>query len=165
VGDKRLAKRAANRTLRDSAACRVGSIVALTDRSAVVITAPGRLRGKSPMMLRIVALIQGFFYLATGVWPLLDIGSFQLVTGPKTDLWLVRTVGVLVSVVGVVLLLGYRSRRLTDELIVLAVGSALGLATIDLVYALSGRISAVYLADAAVELGLASMWGFARLRA
>jgi hypothetical protein len=81
------------------------------------------------MMLRIVALIQGFFYLATGVWPLLDIGSFQL------------------------------------ELIVLAVGCALGLATIDLVYALSGGISAVYLADAAVELGLASIWGFARLRA
>jgi len=81
------------------------------------------------MMLRIVALIQGSFHLATGVWPLLDIGSFQL------------------------------------ELIVLAVGCALGLATIDLVYALSGRISAVYLADAAVELGLASMWGFARLRA
>jgi len=81
------------------------------------------------MMLRIVALIQGVFYLATGVWPLLHIGSFQL------------------------------------ELIVLAVGCALGLATIDLVYALGGRISAVYLADAAVELGLASMWGFARLRA
>jgi hypothetical protein len=58
VGDKRLAKRAANRTLRDSAACRVGSIVALKDRSSVVITAPGGLRGKSPMMLRIVALME-----------------------------------------------------------------------------------------------------------
>jgi hypothetical protein len=117
------------------------------------------------MILRIVALIQGVFYLATGVWPLVDIVSFQLVTGPKTDLWLVRTVGVLVSVVGLVLLLAYRSRRLTDEIIVLAVGCALGLATIDLVYALSGRISAVYLADAAVELGLALVWGLARLRA
>ena len=117
------------------------------------------------MMLRIVALIQGVFYLATGVWPLFDLVSFQLVTGPKTDLWLVRTVGVLVAVVGSVLLLAYRSRRITDEIIVLAVGSALGLAAIDLVYALSGRISAVYLADAAVEVGLALMWGFARLRA
>ena len=117
------------------------------------------------MVLRIVALIQGVFYLATGVWPLIDIASFQLVTGPKTDLWLVRTVGVLVAVVGIVLLLAYRSRRLTDEIILLAVGCALGLAAIDLVYALSGRISGVYLADAAVEIGLASMWGFARLRA
>ena len=42
---------------------------------------------------------------ATGIWPLLDIESFQDVTGSKTDLWLVRTVGVLVAVIdGVVLL-------------------------------------------------------------
>jgi hypothetical protein len=115
-------------------------------------------------MLRKLALIQGLFYLATGIWPLLDIVSFQMVTGPKTDLWLVRTVGVLVSVVGGVLLLSYRSRRVSDELIVLAMGCALGLAAIDLVYALCGRISAVYLADAAAEIGLAGLWGYARLR-
>jgi hypothetical protein len=115
-------------------------------------------------MLRKLALTQGLFYLATGIWPLLDVVSFQLVTGPKTDLWLVRTVGVLVAVVGGVLLLSYRSRRVTDELIVLAMGCALGLAAIDLVYSLSGRISAVYLADAAAEIGLAGLWGYARLR-
>ena len=55
-----------------------------------------------------LAVIQGVFYLATGIWPLLDIVRFQLVTGPKTDLWLVRTVGVLVTVVGAVLLLAGR---------------------------------------------------------
>jgi hypothetical protein len=115
-------------------------------------------------MLRKLALIQGLVYLATGIWPLLDMVSFQLVTGPKTDLWLVRTVGVLVAVVGGVLLLSYRSRRLTDELIVLAMGCALGLGAIDLVYSLSGRISAVYLADAAAEIGLAGLWAYARLR-
>jgi hypothetical protein len=115
-------------------------------------------------MLRKLALIQGLFYLATGVWPLLDIVSFQAVTGPKTDLWLVRTVGVLVAVVGVVLLLSYRNRRITDEVIVLAVGCALGLAAIDLIYSIAGRISAVYLADAAAEIGLAGLWGYARLR-
>jgi hypothetical protein len=53
----------------------------------------------------------------------------------------------------------------TDEIILLAAGSALGLATIDLVYALSGRISAVYLADAVVELGLVVLWVIARRRA
>jgi hypothetical protein len=116
------------------------------------------------LMLRKLALTQGLFYLATGIWPLIDIVSFQLVTGPKTDLWLVRTVGVLVAVVGAVLLFGYRSRRLSDELIVLAIGCALGLAAIDLVYSLSGRISQVYLVDAAAEIGLAGLWGYARLR-
>ena len=109
-------------------------------------------------LLRNLALIQGAFYLATGVWPLIDIVSFQIVTGPKTDLWLVRTVGVLVSVVGAVLLVARRNRRITSEIILLAVGSALGLAAIDLRYALAGRISAVYLADAVVEIGLAILW-------
>jgi hypothetical protein len=105
-----------------------------------------------------VALIQGVFYLATGLWALVDIQSFQLVTGPKTDLWLVKTVGLLVTVVGAVLISASRRGRITPEVALLAVGSALSLATIDLVYALSGRISAVYLGDAVVEIGLALVW-------
>jgi hypothetical protein len=116
-------------------------------------------------MLLKLALLQGVFYLATGIWPLLDIVSFQMVTGPKTDLWLVRTVGILVAVIGAVLCLAARRARVTDEIILLAAGSALGLATVDLVYALSGRISAVYLADAVVELGLVVLWVIARRRA
>jgi hypothetical protein len=47
---------------------------------------------------------------------------------------------------------------------VLAVGSALGLAGIDLVYALGGRISPIYLLDAAAEIVLAVLWGIARTR-
>lgn len=115
-------------------------------------------------MLPKVALLQGVFYLLTGLWPLVDIVSFQIVTGPKADLWLVKTVGVLVTVIGAVLLSAWRSRRLTREVVLLAVGSALGLAGIDLVYALSGRISAVYLADAAAEVGLAALWLIGSMR-
>jgi hypothetical protein len=77
-------------------------------------------------MLPKLALIQGAFYLATGLWPIVDSHSFQLVTGT---------------------------------------GSALGLAIIDLVYSLSGRISAVYLGDAVIEIGLAALWMFGRRRA
>jgi energy-converting hydrogenase Eha subunit E len=109
-------------------------------------------------VLQRVAVTQGAFYLATGVWPLIDIDSFQAVTGPKVDLWLVRTVGVLVSVIGVVLITAARRRRIGLEVALLAVGSALGLATIDAVYALSGVISPVYLADAVVELALVAAW-------
>ena len=126
--------------------------------TAVLRQAPGTVLLK-------LALLQGVFYLATGVWPLLDIVSFQMITGPKTDLWLVRTVGVLVAVIGIVLLSAARRRRVTEETVLLAAGSALGLAAIDLVYALSGRISTVYLADAVVELGLAALWIFAWRRA
>lgn len=113
-------------------------------------------------MLLKLALLQGVFYLATGVWPILDIVSFQVVTGPKTDLWLVRTVGVLVAVIGAVLVSAARRHRVTEEIVLLGVGSALGLACIDLIYSLSGRISAVYLADAVFEIGLAGAWVLAR---
>jgi hypothetical protein len=109
-------------------------------------------------MLPKLALVQGIFYVATGLWPLADIVSFQIVTGPKTDLWLVRTVGVLVTVIGAALLSAWHSRRITPEVTLLAVGSALGLASIDLIYALSGTISSVYLADAVAELGLVGLW-------
>ena len=116
-------------------------------------------------MLLKLATMQGLFYLLTGLWPLIDIASFQRVTGPKTDLWLVKTVGVLVTVIGVVLLMAARRHRVSRELVLLAGGSALGLAAIDLIYSLSGRISPIYLADAAVEIGLALLWAVAWRRA
>lgn len=109
-------------------------------------------------LVRRLAAGQGLFYLLSGVWPLVDIDSFQAITGPKTDLWLVRTVGLLVTVIGGVLLVAARRRRVTAEVVLLATGSALALAAIDLIYALSGRISRVYLADAAVEIGIVLLW-------
>src|SRR4051794_29647533 len=86
--------------------------------------------------LSAVAAVQGLFYVATGLWPLFDIDSFQAVTGAKTDLWLVYTVGVLVAVVGCVLLSASHSGRVTAEVALLAVGCALALAGIDVVFVL-----------------------------
>ena len=48
-----------------------------------------------------ISLAQGLFYFLTGVWALVSIDTFQKVTGPKTDLWLVKTVGVLFRVIGI----------------------------------------------------------------
>lgn len=39
----------------------------------------------------------GWYYLMTGIWPLLHIRSFVWMTGPKTDRWLVKAVGGLVT--------------------------------------------------------------------
>jgi hypothetical protein len=121
------------------------------------------LDGRTQLLPR-VALVQGVFYLLTGVWPIVDIDSFQSVTGPKNDLWLVRTVGALIAVIGAVLISAGGRRRVTDELVLLGVGSALALTTIDVVYVLSDRISEIYLADAAAEIALAALWGIGRLR-
>jgi drug/metabolite transporter (DMT)-like permease len=80
-----------------------------------------------------------------------DIDSFQRVTGPKQDLWLVKTVGALVAVIGASLIVAGRRRTNPTDVAILAAGSALALATIDVTYVRKGRISPIYLADAAAE--------------
>jgi hypothetical protein len=86
------------------------------------------------------------------------------VTGPKTDLWLVKTVGALVTVIGGALLTARWRRRVTRDLLLLGIGTALSLATIDVVYASAGRISQIYLLDTAAEAGLAIAWTLAKRR-
>jgi hypothetical protein len=101
---------------------------------------------------------QGLYYLATGIWPLAHMGSFLRVTGPKTDVWLVKTVGVLVAAAGGVLAMAGARRKDSLELALLATATAGGLAGIDIYYAARGRISRVYLLDAVLELGLVAAW-------
>ena len=112
-----------------------------------------------------LALAQGAFYVATGVWPLVSIRTFEAVTGPKVDRWLVKTVGALVTVIGGVLVAAGSQRRVTPEIASLAGGSAVALASIDAVYVAKGRISPIYLLDAIVELPLAVAWGLLRSEA
>lgn len=108
-----------------------------------------------------LALGQGVGYLLTGVWPLVSMGTFLRVTGPKTDLWLVKTVGALVSVVGVVLLLAGLRHHVSLEIRLLAMGGALALAGMDVVYVTKRVIGRVYLLDAVAEAGLAALWALA----
>ncbi|MEJ7604141.1 MAG: hypothetical protein WKG01_40120 [Kofleriaceae bacterium] len=68
------------------------------------------------------AVIQGAFYVASGLWPILHYRSFEAVTGPKVDRWLVKTVAGLITAVGVSLLAGRRERPRARR--VLGVGSA-----------------------------------------
>jgi hypothetical protein len=108
--------------------------------------------------LRTVAMVQGGYFVLTGLWPILSIDSFQAVTGPKTDLWLVYTVGALVTAIGSSLLLAAANRRLSTEIAYLGIGSALALGAIDVIFVLRGVISWVYLLDAAAEIGLIIWW-------
>ncbi|HSE84221.1 MAG TPA: hypothetical protein VLB01_06715 [Thermodesulfobacteriota bacterium] len=105
-------------------------------------------------LTRIVLLGQSIYFLLTGIWPLISIESFQAVTGPKVDLWLVKMVGLLAAAIGLNLLVATVYKRLMLETFILAIGSAASFAIIDIVYALSGRISPIYLLDAAVQVAL-----------
>lgn len=105
-----------------------------------------------------VALAQGFYYVATGLWPLAHMGSFARVTGPKTDLWLVKTTGLLIAVIGAALVVAGWSGGPDATGLTLAVGAALALAAVDVVYSVKDVISRVFLLDALVEAALICAW-------
>ena len=105
-----------------------------------------------------LARLQAIIYIVTGVWPFVSMRSFEAVTGPKVDRWLVKTVGALVAVIGCALALASRRRQLAPELVLVAAGSAAALATIDTVYVARRRISPVYLLDAVAEIALLIGW-------
>jgi hypothetical protein len=101
---------------------------------------------------------QAALYVSTGLWPILHLRSFEWVTGPKPEGWLVKTVGALVTVVGLTVGWAAHRRRVTPELRLLAGGAALCLAAVDVIYTAKRRIKPVYLADAVPELVMASGW-------
>jgi hypothetical protein len=103
---------------------------------------------------RTVLRAQAAYYAFTGVWPIIHIGSFEAITGPKLERWIVRTLGGAVAVIGASLWTAARRFDPGPETTVLAVGSAAALGTSDAIYALKGRISPVYLTDAAVQAAL-----------
>lgn len=105
-----------------------------------------------------LALAQSAFYVATGLWPIFSPKSFQVVTGPKVDVWLVKTMGAMITAVGCALGAAGARGRVTPEIRLLAALSAAGLGGADVIYALKGRISRVYLLDAAVEAALIAGW-------
>ena len=101
---------------------------------------------------RQVLLAQSTYYVVTGAAPFISRRLFETVTGPKREWWLVKTTGVLVTTVGAGTLSAVLRGRQTPEIVAMAAGCAGGLAAIDIAYALRGRISPVYLADALLQL-------------
>jgi hypothetical protein len=108
--------------------------------------------------MRTWALIQGVYFLLTGVWPLISIRTFQAVTGPKVDLWLVKTVGALVAVVGLTIVLAALSGTVGMAILVLSVVSAAALCIVDINYSMKGVISKIYLLDAVIEIAIIAGW-------
>src|SRR5215207_8082007 len=101
----------------------------------------------------------GVANLVGGAWPLVHLRSFEVVFGPKSDRWLVKTVGGRLIVNSLQTQLaasstagGVRHARR------LGVGTVAVLAAIDLIYVPAQRVSKMYLLDAAVEMGWIFAW-------
>ncbi|GEM_PF-1566518 len=122
-------------------------------------------RYKKPMGLTEILTAQGIYYFLTGVWPVVHIRSFLAVTGPKTDLWLVRTVGLLIAVAGAAMMQAGISHEFTLGILILATGSAAALTAVDIVYVALGTIAKIYLLDAALEIALLLAWAAALFHA
>jgi hypothetical protein len=102
---------------------------------------------------------QSTYMLITAVWPLVDIKSFMVVTGPKTDIWLVKTVGALLIPVSLTLFYQSVSKEKITA-IILGGSTALAFMSIDFYYALNDTISDVYLADGFLQLIFFIAWLF-----
>jgi hypothetical protein len=109
-----------------------------------------------------LAKAQGWFNVVGGLWPLLSMRTFELLTGPKADRWLVRTVAGLLVANGVTQLSADSSPEALRAVRTLGRGTSGALAVVDLVYASRGRISKVYLVDAAAELAWVVLWSTAK---
>jgi hypothetical protein len=121
----------------------------------------------SSTAVRALPAIQGLFHLATGIWPLVSIRTFQWVTGLKTDHlptgreadhWLVNIVAVQMIAISVTLLLAAWRNESGVSLAWQAIGAPIGLAEIDLVYVAREVIAPIYLLDAVIEGVLLIAW-------
>jgi|RhiMetdeSRZDD1v2_1073273.scaffolds.fasta_scaffold1275505_2 hypothetical protein len=101
---------------------------------------------------------QGVANLVGGLWPLVHLRSFEMVFGPKTDRWLVKTVAGLLIVNGVTQLTTSSTAIGVGQARRLGLGTAAVLAAIDLVYVPARRISKMYLVDAVIEVGWIMAW-------
>jgi hypothetical protein len=103
-------------------------------------------------------LTQGVYYILISLWLVLETNSFLAVTGHNTDTWLVQTLGLMLLVIGGTLCLAAYRRQKSAEVVVLALASAGVLAATHLWFVLEDHISAVYLADTVLELGILFVW-------
>ncbi|HYF70331.1 MAG TPA: hypothetical protein VD884_19465 [Ohtaekwangia sp.] len=109
-------------------------------------------------LLKVILIIQGGYTLLTAIWPLVDIESFMMVTGYKTDIWLVKTVGALL--IPIALCMGMHVMIETDPrpVIVLSMSTAVAFIAVDFYYALNDVIADIYLADGIIETIFLLTW-------
>jgi hypothetical protein len=102
--------------------------------------------------------VQGTYTFITAVWPIVHIESFMWISGPKSDIWLVKTEGVTLMAISVCLLTGIFAKGDYLPIAALALFTSVGLAYVDFYYALNDTIWDTYMADGIIEIIFAICW-------
>jgi hypothetical protein len=111
-------------------------------------------------VFRTLLLSHSLYILITAIWPIIDIKSFMDVTGYKTDIWLVKTVGALLIPVALAMLSYWSISTFKLPATILGGCTGISFITIDCYYALTNVISDIYLADALIELIFLVGWAY-----
>ena len=105
----------------------------------------------------VLLIVQGIYYLLTGLWPLLRLNSLPL-TGSASPNWLPQPVHLLVLCTGVVLLKGSRDQNIKQGVKVLSIAAALALLLIDLYFPFSGTVSKLFIIDGILQFSCLVLW-------
>ena len=111
-------------------------------------------------LVRIILWFQGIYTILTAIWALVHIKSFMWISGWKTDVWLVKTVSVLLICISIPWLMAACKKKYSAEVITLSVTCAIGLAAIEFYYSVTHVISPVYAMDGALQLVFLIAWIF-----
>lgn len=109
-------------------------------------------------LTRILIFAHGAYLLAGGLWPLVHMPSFEEVTGPKEEDWLVRSVAGILLVIGVVLLGQLRKQRVEVSAVAVAMGASLTLGAVGIITASEGVIDPIYIGDGTVHIVFVALW-------
>jgi hypothetical protein len=106
----------------------------------------------------ILLWVQGIYTLLTALWGLIDIRSFMRVTGPKTDIWLVKTVSVLLLPITFCFFAALFLNMPFLPVTIIGILTTSGLAAIDFYYTTNRTIKWVYALDGIAEVLFLITW-------
>jgi hypothetical protein len=102
--------------------------------------------------------IQGGYYFITAAWGLIDIDSFMDVSGPKTDIWLVKTVSAMLLAICAGIFTAILQREINLAVAVMCFALTISFAAIDFYYTLNKTIKWVYAVDGGLQIVFMIGW-------
>jgi len=115
-------------------------------------------------VFQLLVIVQSIYTLITAVWPIIHIESFMEVTGGKTDVWLVKTVGALLIPVSACLMAYLFINTDRRPAMILGGLSSIAFICVDFYYSLTDVICDIYMADGYLQIIFLCGWVYIALK-